>query len=142
MTWLKKFGTVVLKIIGVASGLLTGGGAQAIEGEFPQTTGVINTVESELTAVATVITDVEIAFGGAAAVAPTVAGAALPAQSGALKLAAATPLVQQIVAKSAFMKGQKVKNTELYQSAVKGLTSSMADLLNSLDPSTIQETKV
>jgi hypothetical protein len=135
MTWLKKFGLDVLKVIQVVSGIL---GSGVIQSAYPSSSGVITTVQSDLTTIATIITDVETAFAAAQAsgVAP------LPTTAGPLKLAAATPLVAAAINKSALMQGQKIANPNLYAAAVKGLTSNFADLLNSLDASSIQTTKL
>jgi hypothetical protein len=138
MTWLKTFGLEVLKVIGVVSGLLGGQGAAAITSAYPSASGVVTSVESDLTLVANVITMIETAFAGASA-SGTVT---LPPQTGPIKLAAAAPLVQQVIANSGLMKGQRVKNQALYTSAVKTITSGMADLLNSLDPQTIKTEKL
>jgi lysozyme family protein len=134
MTWLKTFGLEVLKVINVVTGIISGGTIQAA---FPVTTGALTTVGSDLTDIATIITDIETGFAGAQA-----SGAvALPAQTGPLKLAAAVPLVSQQVLKSAVMKGQEVKNEALYKTAVTGYAQATVDLLNSLDPKTVKTAK-
>lgn len=135
MTWLKTFGLEALKIINIVTGIISGGSIQAA---FPSTASALSTAGNDLTGIATVITDIETAFAGLQA-SGTVA---LPAQTGPMKLSAATPLVAAIVNSSSLMKGQKIKNTVLYESAMKGLASNMADLLNSLDPQTIKSDKL
>src|ERR1700722_9772056 len=139
MTWLKTFGLEVLKGISIVLGILDGG---SIQQAIPGSAGTLTTVQSDLSEIATVITDVEVAFGGASTAATTAGISVLPAKTGALKLAAATPLVSQTIMASPLMKGQKIKDQALYNSAVKGITSNMADLLNSLDPSTIKTEKL
>lgn len=135
MTWLKTFGIELLKIINVVTGVISGG---QIQSAFPSTSGILGTVNSDLTDIATVITQVEAAFAGAAASGTVV----LPAQAGPIKLAAAVPLVAAVVNGSKLMSGQKVKDAAKYEGAIKGLASNMADLLNSLDPQTIKTTKL
>jgi lysozyme family protein len=134
MTWLKTFGLEVLKIVNVVVGILSTG---QIQQAAPGAAGVINTIESDLTEFASIITDIETGFAGAQA-----SGAvALPPQTGPLKLAAAVPLVSQQVLKSAVMKGQEVKNEALYKTAVTGYAQATVDLLNSLDPKTVKTAK-
>lgn len=139
MTWLKTFGLEVLKVINVVVGILDGG---SIQKAFPGAAGTVTVVQSDLKEIGTVITDIETAFAGASAGATAAGVTGLPAKTGVIKLAAATPLVSQKILASPLMTGQKIKNEALYASAVKSLTSSVADLLNSLDPSTVKATKV
>ncbi len=53
--------------------------------------------------------------------------------SGAAKLAAASPLVAQIISTSELVAGKKITNEALFTKACQEITGGVADLLNSLD---------
>lgn len=120
MSFLKKFATTALKVVGVASGFLslTQGAVQGtpaadtvqkITDDFTKIAGAIVTVETVVTAVGN------------------------PALSGPDKLRAAVPLVAQVIQQSEIMVGHKIKDEAKFTKAVEGIASNMADLLNSLE---------
>jgi hypothetical protein len=108
MSWLKKIGSVVLKITGLwqavaplVTDLLPGG--------------------SEVKAIINVIVTGEQMF--AAAYGPD-------AKKGSDKLRAATPFVAQVIQASAFFQGKKLQNEALAADAFTRITAAFADLLN------------
>jgi len=114
MTWLKKIGTVILKIIGIWTGFsplvqAVVPSAREYIGEVTKITGVITTVEQMFAKV----------FG-------------VDAKLGSQKLQAATPYVAQIIQASEFMVGKKIQNETAFEAACAKITSDFADLLNSL----------
>ena len=116
MTFLKKLGQVLLKIAGVATGiipliapLIPGAAAPAVITDVSNIAGVIVTVEQMFAA----------AYG-------------TDAKMGSDKLKAAVPFVSQIIQHTAPFAGKSIKNQPLFTQAVTQITSSFADLLNSL----------
>lgn len=105
MTWLKKVGSLVLKITGLITAVV------------PATTG--GKLATDLDAIAQIVIAVEV-MG-------QVLGTA-----GADKLKAATPLVAQIVLQSGLMAGHKIANPVLFQQGAAEIAAGMADVLNSL----------
>lgn len=122
MTFLKKLGTVLLKIVGVVSGAepliqpLLGSGVTSTK---------VATVTNDLTQIGQVVTQIETAF------------AAIPNSTGAQKLEAATPLVGNIIKTSELVVGKKIANEALFTQAIQEYTQATVDLLNSLDQSNI-----
>lgn len=114
MSFLKKLGTVVLKIVGIASGLLP-----AIQGAIPQT-ATVQTVEDKLNKAFGVIVTAEQMFAATGT-----------AKTGSDKLKAATPFVAALVQNVELLSGKKPKDDALFQDAVTRMTSAMADVLNS-----------
>ena len=122
MTFLKKLGVILLKVVGVVAGAepliqpLLGSGATATK---------TATVTNDLTAIGSVVTQIETAF------------AAIPGSTGAQKLQAATPLVGNIIKTSEMVVGKKIANEALFTQAIQEYTQATVDLLNSLDQSNI-----
>ncbi len=120
MNFLKKFGSAILKITQIVTGM----GpifAQAV----PQASGTITVVTSELQQLAGVIGTVE-------AIGQTLS---LP---GTQKAQAAGPLVAQVILQSTFMAGKKIADEALFTKACTALGGDIADLLNSLHDSAVQ----
>lgn len=119
MGWLSKVAHTALKIFGIATGfipLLQG----AVQGTSAAVT--VQQITDDLTKIQGCIVTVETVF------------AALGGQqTGADKLKAAVPLVAQVIQQSEIMIGKKVKDEAKFTLAVTGITSNMADLLNSLE---------
>ena len=113
MTFLKKFGTVLLRIVGVVAGI-----APIVEQSLPQSTPIID----KLTQIGNMVLIAEGMFAGTAT-----------ATTGADKLKAVTPFVAQIIQASELVAGKKIKNEVLFTSACTGIASNVADLLNSLE---------
>jgi len=118
MTWLKKAGLVLLKVLQYAAGImpivataLPSLGAPVKEADtLTKISGAVVTAEAMIAA---------ISDPGA--------------KTGAQKLKAATPLVAQIIHGSELLAGKKIKNEALFEQACTGITSNVADLLNSLE---------
>jgi hypothetical protein len=115
MTFLKKFGSVVIKIFGIVAGI-----TPVIQQSIPQSTPIID----KLNQIGNTILMVEGMF--AAAYGPE-------AKTGADKLRAAVPYVAQIIQASELLSGKKIKNEALFSEACTKITSGMADVLNSLE---------
>ena len=108
MSWLKKLGTVALKIVGLwnviaplAGRLIPGAG--------------------EIGSIANVIVSVEQVFAAAY-------GA--DAKKGSDKLKAAVPQIAQLIQASAFFQGKAIKDEKMAEQAFTNITSAFADLLN------------
>ena len=117
MSFLKKIGQVVLKIIGLATGLLP-----LVSNQFPGA-GAAAGVVSELGAIGKVIVTVEQLF--TSAFGPD-------AKKGSDKLKAAVPQVAALIQASELMLHKSVKNEAAFEAAVTAITGGFADLLNSL----------
>ena len=113
MSFLKKFGTVLLRIVGIVAGI-----APVLEQSLPQSTPVID----KLTQIGNMVLTAEGMFAALGL-----------GKTGADKLRAATPFVAQIIQASELLAGKKIKNEALFTAACAGITSNMADLLNSLE---------
>lgn len=123
MTWLKKFGQIVLKVTEVVSGF-----APLIQTTVPNSANVVREVQSDLAAVAAVIANVE-AVGQVANM------------PGADKLKAATPLVAQVLLQSSVLAQHKIANPALFQSGAQKIADGMADVLNALKDDVASESK-
>lgn len=116
MNFLKKLGTVALKIIGLWAGFspligeATGGNATGAKviGEITQLFGVIDTAEKMFVS----------AYGP---------DTKLPSQ----KLAAATPFIAQLVQKTDMLIGKKPKDETMFTDGCKELTEACVKILNS-----------
>lgn len=115
MSWLKKFGGIVLKASEIAAGV-----APFAQTMLPGEAAHIVTVSHDIAQVADVVAQVE-AVGQALAL------------NGAQKLTAASPLVAQIVLKSSVLAGKKVKDPDLFKKACDEIAGGVADLLNSVE---------
>lgn len=115
MSFLKKAGQMILKVLGAASTFfpLLGGifpAASVVGNELSKIGGVIVTTEQMATAM----------FGP-------------DTKTGSQKLAAAVPHVAAIIQESELMAGKKVKDEAGFEKACTEITSGFADLLNSLE---------
>ena len=120
MTFLKKLGEFLAKAVALAAGIgplitpyLGSKGGQAV-----------STTVNDLTSIGQVVVQAEAMIQTAG--------------SGASKLAAAAPLVQQIVMTSELVSGHKIANTALFTTSCQQITSAVAGILNSLDPGTVK----
>jgi hypothetical protein len=122
MTFLAKLGSFLAKGIALLTGLtplispLFGSKAQ-------QAAGVAGTVVNDLTAVGQVVVSAEAILG---------------AGTGPAKLAAAAPLVANIVKTSELVSGHKIANETLFIQGCTDLTNAVAEILNSLDAGAVQ----
>lgn len=126
MTFLKKFGLEVLKIVQIVLGL-----APVVSQAIPSAGGYVTTVKDTLAKIADLVAIVESAF--AAVSDPS-------AKTGPQKLQAVTPLVAQAILESSLLAGHKIANATLFEQAAKEIAGGVADLLNSLDQSGVTTT--
>lgn len=116
MTFLKKLGQLLAKgaaiVLGIGPILLPFLGS----GKAGQ---VAATSINDLTAIAQTVVQIETALQG---------------QAGTAKLAAAIPLVTNIVKTSELVAGKKIANEALFTQACQEFTQATVDLLNSLHP--------
>lgn len=122
MTFLKKLGSVLAQGIALATGMwplvsrFFGAGTAA--------SNTATTVVNDLTQIGQVVVQAEAMFQTAG--------------SGASKLAAAAPLVANVIKTSELVSGHKIANETLFTQACQEITSAVADLLNSLDSGSVQ----
>jgi hypothetical protein len=116
MSFLKKLGQVVATIGATALGvgplvtpLFGSKGGQAAAG--------VNAVLNDLTAISSVVIQIETALQG---------------QAGADKFKAAVALVGPIIKTSQLVSGKKVADQAMLQKGIEGVTQGVVDVLNSL----------
>lgn len=114
MTFLKKLGEILVKGLEIATGI-----GPLLQGSFPSAAGTIGVIENEFNQIANIVVTVESV------------GQALQ-QPGPQKLAAAAPLISQVIMKSSLLANRKIADPVLFQKAVTEIGGGMADLLNSL----------
>jgi hypothetical protein len=118
MTFLAKLGSFLARGIALLTGLtplispLFGSRGQAAA-------GVATTVVNDLTAVGQVVVSAEALLG---------------AGTGPAKLAAAAPLIANIVKTSELVSGHQIANEALFIQGCTDLTHAVAEILNSLSP--------
>lgn len=122
MTFLKKLGTVLAEGIAVATGIWPL--VSRFFGSSTAASQTASTVVNDLSAVGQIVVQAETMFQGAG--------------TGSQKLKAATPLVANVIKTSELVSGHKIANETAFTQACQEITSAVADLLNSLDPGTIQ----
>jgi hypothetical protein len=120
VTFLKTLGSIILKATQIVLGF-----APIAQSAFPSQAGTIQTVEDKLQQIANIIVQTE-AIGQALTL------------TGAQKLTAAAPLVAQEILSSSLLVGHQIADAAKFQTAVSGIASNMADLLNSLKADAIQ----
>lgn|SRR5678815_1839714 len=118
MTFLKKLGTILLNVAGIAVGIGPIIGPLLGSGKAGQ---VVGTGINDLTAIGSIIVQIETAF------------AAVPGSTGAQKLQASIPLIANIIKTSQMVVGKKIANEALFTKAVQEYAQATVDLLNSLD---------
>lgn len=123
MTFLKKLGQVLLKIVGIAVGI--GPIVQPFLGSGVQP--VVTQINNDLTAIGQVVVQIETAF------------AAVAGSTGTQKLAAAIPLVGNIIRTSELVAGKKIANEAQFTLAIQEYTQATVDLLNSIDQSEVKQ---
>ncbi len=114
MTFLKKLGSILLQATEMWAGF-----APVITQTLPGASGPIAVVSKDMAAIAQIVVEAE-AMGQALA------------QPGTAKLAAAAPLVAQIVLQSSIMADRKIADPALFNKGCGELAGAMADILNSL----------
>ena len=118
MTFLKKLGEILLKVVGIAAGV-----GPLVTPFFGSGKAVTTTVVNDLTQIGQVVVQIETAF------------AAVPGSTGAQKLQAAIPLVSNIIKTSELVVGKKIANEALFTQACQEMTQGVVDLLNAIDQS-------
>lgn len=113
MTFLKKLGTVILRIIGISNAVLP-----IIEQAAPQSAPIADRLTQAFNVVVTTEQMFTAAFGP-------------DAKKGSDKLKAATPFVAALVQQIDLVAGRKPKDETLFADASTRLTSALADILNS-----------
>lgn len=83
---------------------------------------VVGTAVNDLTAIGSIIAQMEAAF------------AVIPGSTGAQKLAASIPLVGNIIKTSELVAGKKIANEALFTQAIQEYAQATVDLLNSIHP--------
>lgn len=121
MTFLKRLGSVLARVISIATGIgplvlpfIGSGKAAQIGG------AVIN----DLTAIGQTIIQAEAMIQTPG--------------SGAAKLAAASPLVASIIRTSQMLDGKKIANEALFIEGCQDITSGMAKVLNAIHPDEVK----
>src|SRR6185369_820324 len=114
MTFLKKLGSVLLKIAGIASGF-----APLVNQYVPGSDKVTPIVNDKLNQALSVVVTAEQMFAAAGTV-----------KSGADKLKAASTFVAQLVQQADMLAGRHPKDEAKFSASVKNLTSALADILN------------
>jgi len=122
MTFLKKLGSVLAQGIAVITGIFPL--VAPFFGSSATTVQTVNTVKDDFTSIGQVVVSAEALLTGTG--------------TGPAKLAAATPLVANIIRTSELVSGHKIANEAAFTKACEEITGGVADLLNSLDPGTVQ----
>lgn len=121
MTFLKKLGVFLAKFVAIAAGVgpiitpFLGSGKAATD---------VSTGINDLTAMGTVVVQIETALQGA---------------TGPAKLAAVIPLVGNIIKTSEMVVGKKISNEALFTTAIQEYAQATVDLLNSIDQNEAKE---
>jgi len=121
LSWLKKVGIILAQISSEALGLYPV--VAPLIAKWTEKNPTAQLIVSDLTAAANEIVTIEAAM--TAAFGPD-------QKMGSQKLKAATPFVAQIIKGAQFMVGKKIADEAKFEAAVTGITSNLADLLNSL----------
>ena len=116
-TFLGKLGKYLAEGVAVASGLWPM--VQPFFGSATKAQQIGTVVINDLTSIASVVVQAEAILQQPG--------------SGAQKLAAAAPLVQNIIRTSELVSGHKIANEALFTQGCTDLTSAVAEILNSLD---------
>jgi len=120
LNFLAKAGQIILKIIGVATGLVP-----LLQPILPaHAAEEAAKVSDDLTKVGSVVITAEQMF--AAAFGPD-------AKTGSQKLAAAVPFISQIIQQSELVVGKKIADEDRYTKAITALTSAVAEILSSYE---------
>lgn len=122
MTFLKKLGQIIVKGIGIATGLLP-----IIQATVPQASGTIQVVSKDLAEIGQIIVAVE-AMGASLGLA------------GPDKLHAAAPQVVQILLQSALLANKPIANPQLLAQGAQKVADGMVDVLNAVHESAAVET--
>jgi hypothetical protein len=122
MTFLSKLGKVLATVVNILS---VAAGIGPIIGPYlgsagAKVAGAVSTAVNDLTSIGQVVLQAEALIQGTG--------------TGATKLAAASPLVAQIIKTSELVSGHKIADEALFMAGCTKITSGMADVLNALHP--------
>ena len=121
MSFLKKLGSVILKLVAIA-----GGFQPIIQQQIPGAAGAVASGIQDLGLIASIITNVE-AMGQTLKLA------------GPDKLKAATPLVAQVVLQSSLLVRQKIADPALFTEGCSKVADGVVAILNSLHESGVKQ---
>lgn len=124
MGFLKKFGAVILKITEIATGI-----APIISTAFPGSAEKVQVVSQDLAQIAEAVLQVEVI------------GQVL-GSPGPDKLRAVTPLVAQVILRSALVANHKIADPVKFQVGAAKVADGIADILNSLEDKVESTSKV
>jgi hypothetical protein len=117
VNWLKKLGSIVLKVVGIETGLMP-----LISNVLPpKDAAVVTTVTDKLNQGLGVIATTEQMF----------TAVSQASGQGSAKLKAATPFVAGLIQQTDMLAGKKPKDEAKFEAAATALTSALADILNS-----------
>lgn len=122
MSFLKKLGLILVNVATTAAGIgpilapLLGNKAGAV-------LGAVSVVANDLTAIGTVVVQIETALQG---------------KTGADKLAAAVALVGPIIRTSQLVSGKKIADQEKLQKGIAEVTQGVVDILNSISDDSVK----
>lgn len=122
MSFLKKLGQILLTVASTAVGI------GPIVGPFfgnkaGQVAGTVAVVANDLTAIGTVVVQIETALQG---------------KTGQDKLTAAIALVGPIIRTSQLVSGKKIADDVLLQKGISEVTQGVVDILNSIDQNAVK----
>ena len=121
MTFLAKLGSILARVVGVATGV-----------EPIVNTVLPNSVQAKIAPISSELTDIAGELAAAEQVFQT-----LQAQGNTLtdaqKLAVALPYISQIVNASPLMSNKKIANEDQFKSGLSNLTSAVEQIVNSLE---------
>lgn len=119
LTFLKKLGSILVQVAGVATGI--GPILKPFLGSGKTATGVI-TATNDLTSIASMVVQIETVFN------------TIPNSSGQQKFAALVPLVKNIISTSEVVAGKKIQNEDLFSKGATEVAQGMVDILNAIHP--------
>jgi hypothetical protein len=114
MTWLAKFGSVILKIVGIATGMMPL--IQGATGNNPTAVAVEDKLSAGFNVIATAEQMFTAAYGAGG--------------KGSDKLKATVPFIAGIVQSLPHFTGKKPKDEAAFEAHCAALASSMADIFN------------
>lgn len=120
MTFLSKLGQFLAKAVALAVGI----GPLITPYLGSKSGAAVSTVVNDLTSIGQVVVQAEAMIQTSG--------------SGSAKLAAAAPLVQQIIQTSELVSGKKIANEALFTASCQQITSAVVGILNSLDQNAVK----
>lgn len=115
--FLGKVGTVIAGILGIVTGF--GPPLVALSGNKNGVTAVVDRVQSELQQVEGIVTTLQVV-------------GEVQGMNGEQKLAAATPLVAQVILQSSALAGRKVEQPDLFKAGCASIADGWVKIMQSL----------